>query len=149
MSWTDPAYANGFLALPNADGVVANATQLFGNLTPQPPSATPNGYLALAVYDQPANGGNGNGVIDPGDAVFNRLRIWIDKNHNGVSDPGELYTLRQIGVSQIDLKYSLSPYVDAYGNQFRYKGRIWDAAGIAHSWCYDVTLLFGSFVTSQ
>lgn len=49
LSWTDPAYANGFLALPNADGVVANATQLFGNLTPQPQSATPNGYLALAV----------------------------------------------------------------------------------------------------
>lgn len=88
-------------------------------------------------------------MIDPGDAVFSRLRIWIDKNHNGVCDPSELYTLRQIGVSQIDLKYTLSPYVDAYGNQFRYKGRIWDAAGIAHSWSYDVTLLLGSFVTGQ
>jgi hypothetical protein len=146
MSWTDPAYANGFLALPR-NGVISDATELFGNLTPQPPSATPNGYLALAVYDQPANGGNGNGVIDPGDAVFSRLRVWIDKNHNGISEPDELYTLPQVGVYRIDLKYTLSPYVDPYGNRFRYKGRIWDEAGAPHNFCYDVFLRFGSLVT--
>jgi len=30
----------------------------------------PNGYAALAVFDDPAQGGNGNGKIDPGDAVY-------------------------------------------------------------------------------
>jgi hypothetical protein len=49
LSWTDPNYANGWLVLPNADGMVVNGAQLFGNITPQPPSENPNGFLALAV----------------------------------------------------------------------------------------------------
>jgi len=138
-AWTDPAYANGFLALDrNGDGEINNGTDLFGNMTPQPPSDNPNGYLALAVFDQPAYGGNGNGVIDPGDTVFSQLRVWIDKNHNGISEPDELFTLNQVGISRIDLKYTESRYVDQYGNEFRYKGRIWDTAGIEHHSCYDV-----------
>jgi hypothetical protein len=94
VAWTDPNYSNGFLALDrNGDGLINDGTELFGNITPQPPSATPNGYLALAVFDNPANGGNGNGFIDPGDAVYRRLRVWIDGNHDGISQPGELHKL--------------------------------------------------------
>jgi hypothetical protein len=143
MSWTDPAYDNGFLALPGPDGLIHDATRLFGNITPQPKSSSPNGYLALATYDLPANGGNGNGVIDPGDAVYSRLRVWIDKNHNGISEPGELHTLSDMRIQRIDLTYHEASYVDPYGNQFRFKGRIWDSAGVTHDVCYDVFLQFG------
>ena len=139
VSWTDPAYSNGFLVLDrNGNGMIDDGTELFGNLTPQPPSRTPNGFLALAVFDKPANGGNGNGFIDPGDAVYRKLRVWIDANHNGLSEPGELHTLAESGIVRIDLKYHSSGYVDEFGNLFRYGAKIWEAAGREHDFCYDV-----------
>jgi len=125
MSWTAAGWYGGFLALDrNGNGKIDNGSELFGNLTPQPapPSGqTANGYLALAVYDQPANGGNGDGWIDDKDAIYSKLLIWVDKNHNGVSDPGELLTLKQAGILRISLSYASSPWTDAFGNKFRYR----------------------------
>lgn len=141
MAWTDAAFGNGFLVLDrNGNGVIDNGTELFGNLTPQPQSATPNGYLALAVLDDPANGGNGNGFIDPGDTVYERLRVWIDTNHNGISEPRELHTLKALGIVRIDLKYMESRYVDAFGNQFRYRSKYWDIDLHGRDFFYDVVL---------
>ena len=141
ISWTDANYSNGWLALDrNGNGKIDSGAELFGNLTPQPPSANPNGYAALAVFDDPANGGNGNGMIDSGDQIFDKLLVWIDSNHDGISQPSELHSLRDVGVSVISLHYSLSQYVDQFGNRFRYRAKILDEAGMAHDRCYDVFL---------
>jgi hypothetical protein len=124
MGWTSPGANNAFLALPGADGFVHNGKQLFGDFTPQPKSSTPNGFAALAVYDDPKNGGNGDGVIDAKDAVFASLRLWIDANHDGISQPEELHTLPSLGVNSISLDYHLSKRVDEYGNLLRYKSKV-------------------------
>ncbi len=139
MSWTDQQWRNGWLALDrNGNGTIDDFTELFGNFTPQPANVDRNGYTALAVFDEPANGGNGNGVIDSGDSIYNQLRLWIDANHNGISEAEELHTLAEMGIFRIDLKYHLSNYVDENGNQFRYRGRLWDEVGRGHDVCYDV-----------
>jgi hypothetical protein len=124
MGWTAPGADNAFLALPDVDGLVHGGKQLFGNSTPQPPSDTPNGFAALAVYDDPKNGGNGDGVIDSKDAIFSSLRLWIDSNHDGISQPEELHTLPSVGVNSISLNYKADQRTDQWGNVFQYRAQV-------------------------
>ncbi len=123
IAWTAAGSTNAFLALPR-DGAITTGKELFGNFTPQPKSAHPNGFLALAAYDQPESGGNGDGVIDDKDAIYSSLRLWIDANHDGVAQPEEIHTLPELGVFSISLHYRESRREDEFDNLFRYWSRI-------------------------
>ncbi|HET9743744.1 MAG TPA: hypothetical protein VFQ00_13425 [Terriglobales bacterium] len=130
ISWTDPRYHNGWLVLDrNGNGTIDSGAELFGDVTPQPQvkgKGRANGYKALAVFDTPAAGGNGDGIIDVKDAVFSHLRVWIDANHDGVSQPEELHTLPELGIQMLALKYHSNDYEDGYGNHFRFQSYVND-----------------------
>lgn len=80
---------SGYLALDkNQDGRINDGTELFG-----PRSG--NGFADLATYDE-----DGNGWIDEGDSIWNKLKIWC-RNEEGQDT---LYTLAEKGVGAICLQ---------------------------------------------
>ena len=150
IAWTAFGSHNAFLVLDRSgNGKIENGKELFGNFAAQPQSTHPNGFLALAEFDRPENGGNSDGVIDENDIVFSQLRLWIDENHDGISQPSELFTLPELGIFCLGLSYRQSPITDEFGNQFRFKARVnpgertdrRDKASEAGRWTYDVFLV--------
>ena len=57
-----------------------------------------SGFQALSQWDK-----NKDGVLDISDTVFTQLRVWQDLNQDGLTDEGELRSLRDVGIRSISL----------------------------------------------
>ncbi len=96
--------------------------------------------MALAVFDTPAQGGNDDDRISREDAVWNSLLIWDDRNHNGISDAGELSWVEAAGIDSIALDYKESNRRDRFGNVLRYRSKVSGPSDQLGRWAVDVFL---------
>lgn len=86
---------SGYLALDkNGDGKINDGSELFG-------TKSGNGFEDLAAYDS-----DGNGWIDEGDEIWDKLMIWCT-DENGKT---ELYHVAEKGVGAICLQNSVTNF---------------------------------------
>lgn len=86
---------SGYLALDrNDDGKVNDGSELFG-------TASGNGFEDLAAYDE-----DGNGFIDEGDSIFEKLKIWT-MDEDGKE---QLISLKEKGVGAICLQSAATDF---------------------------------------
>jgi len=111
----------------NGNGRIDDGTELFG------PAVAPvdDGFAALALLDQPGQGGNNDGRIDAGDLMFGELRLWTDTDGDGRSRPFELRHLSSAGVVALSLAITRtsSPVTDRHGNDLGLRGSFQRAGG--------------------
>ena len=143
-AWTAADSDDAWLVLDrNQNNRIDNATELFGNNSEQPEGQNPRqGFASLGMYDQTGRGGNGDGKITRHDYIFRKLRLWQDRNHNGVAEPEELSRLPALDVVAIFLDYRESRKIDKNGNRFKYRAKIRDRANArVGRWAWDVFLV--------
>ena len=88
--WVDSD--DGLLAVDaNGNGEIDDNSELFGSMTE-------DGFSQLQAFDS-----NGDGVINASDADFEKLLVWQDLNQDGKSQEGELQTLSDWNITEIDL----------------------------------------------
>lgn len=96
-SWVGPDA--GFLVLDrNGDGIINDHSEMFG-------TETLRGFDHLALYDS-----NDDGIIDRKDDVWKELKVWVDSNSDGISQPDELKTLKELGIKNFNLEYTKTAY---------------------------------------
>lgn len=91
QSWTWVKPDTGFLVWdPERSGVIDSGQQMFGSYTWQ--IFWRDGYEAMSVLDA-----DRNGILE--DAELDSLSVWFDRDGNGVSDPGEVVTVKSLGIA--------------------------------------------------
>ena len=109
--WVKPD--DGLLVLDrNGDGIINNGRELFGDQTRlNDGTIASSGFQALAAVDA-----NGDGKIDQNDPVYSQLRVWRDVNMDGESQPNELFTLSEAGISALNIDNNLVNLLGTDGN---------------------------------
>ena len=94
-AWVSPQ--DGILTIDlNHDGTINNITEIFSEHYNN--GTAKSGLEALATLDS-----NKNGIISAADDQFNQILVWQDLNQDGISQPNELKTLTQLGITSITL----------------------------------------------
>ncbi|WP_018713893.1 calcium-binding protein, partial [Campylobacter ureolyticus] len=96
----------------NNNGLIDNGSEIFGNYFKlQNGKFAKDGYEALAEFDS-----NKDGKIDKHDDHFSDLLVWKDSNQNGISEDGELVSLKSLGITEIKLPKNKNKSVLENGN---------------------------------
>ncbi len=89
----------------NNNGKIDGQSELFGNT-----STYADGFANLKQYDS-----NNDNKITSADTQWSNLRIWVDANSDGLVDAGELKTLSELQITQVNL--SSTTLTNTYNNE--------------------------------
>ncbi len=99
VEWLKPGAKDGFLVWDvDGDGKITSSKELFGEYDIDGRKRFKNGYEKLAHYFDK----NKDGVIS-GDELKG-LKIWVDKDADGITDPGELRDLSEYNITKLNTK---------------------------------------------
>ncbi len=107
VGWVAPS--DGLLVRDlNGDGLINDGRELFGVGTQLPDGTRAgHGFAALAALDS-----NGDGRISAADEAFDELQLWVDVDQDAQTDAGELRGLIDLGITELDLDFSVSDRMD-------------------------------------
>lgn len=115
----------------NGNGQIDDMSEMFGNFTSmQAGGLASDGYAALAALDE-----NNDGWVDGNDSAFGTLRLWLDVDRDGHSDPTELYPPTVLGVHALSVQKQSAHRRDRNGNEFLYRAVLRTSIpGMRFSW---------------
>ncbi|MDO5686726.1 MAG: FrpA/C, partial [Neisseria sp.] len=109
----------------NGDGIINNGSELFGDATLlKNGQQAEHGFAALADLDT-----NGDGKITAADADFHQLKVWRDLNGDGVSQADELFTLDELGITELNTAFTHTSQNLGNGNTLAQIGSFTKADG--------------------
>jgi hypothetical protein len=123
MQWLENNGNDAFLVHDlNQNGRIDDGTELFGNGTvlhlmgDSDAFKSPNGFVALAQFDQQELGGNDDGFISADDEIWSELQLWLDIDANGQSTETEIMSLDDVGLTHLDIIPKENNRTDPAGN---------------------------------
>jgi hypothetical protein len=104
---------DGLLVLDrNNDGTIDDGSELFGDSTMlSNGEKAKDGYEALRELDI-----NNDNLITKDDAEWDNLKVWVDKNSDGISQTGEMDTLDSLGIAKLNVIADITSIND-HGNR--------------------------------
>ena len=112
----------------NGDGKINDGGEIFGDNTLLKNGKTAaHGFEAAAELDD-----NGDGKLDAADSAFGKLGVWRDLNHNGISEAGEIFTLKDLRIQSLNLGYTQADKDLGNGNTLAEVGSYTDEDGNEH-----------------
>jgi serine-aspartate repeat-containing protein C/D/E len=97
--------ADAFLSIDkNGNGKIDSRDELFGGGVGQ-------GFAKLESFDS-----NHDGLVNAQDARFGKLKVWQDKNSNGITDRNELFSLSDVGIVSLKVASRSDFTLDAQQN---------------------------------
>ena len=132
LGWVGPT--NGILVSDRDGTGVYNTTDDISFIQDKP-GATSD-LQGLQGWDT-----NGDGVLNAQDTDWNKLKVWVDANQDGVAEASEVETLAQEGISSISLKETPSGFDPSTTFDSYYTGTAaFTRTNGTTSTAYDVTL---------
>ncbi|EJD6378329.1 hypothetical protein ACPW90_001357 [Providencia rettgeri] len=107
----------------NKDGMINSGNELFGNNSLQISNTRlKDGFSALSELDS-----NTDRIINSSDKFWLELKVWQDKNSDGISQFHELTNLSNMGINAIELNANELNFYDENGNFHKLMAKVsWD-----------------------